>query len=1337
MSDFSSAILASEFDLNARTLVEASAGTGKTYNIQNVYLRLVLEQGLTVEEILVVTYTEAATHELRDRLRRILTKAALCLKGRLADEDEDRPRIKDILGAARDRIQCAGSCDEILGTRLQLALMDFDNAAIFTIHGFCNRVLERYAFECGHDPEAELVPDESEIVRRVTRDWWRQHTYRDAGFAGRVAFSDVEELDLYVQAFLRRPDACLLPASGAGSSTWPEAARALAAAAGDVLSAIADTAEDSAKPSADARALLDSAIPDLLEAIRNPDTVDLADVRAHINSMLQGSQKAYWDEVPGDFPDAVQDVLAAAKDAWGRIGALTGKIEWTAPGVLQRAKNPPVSLIPLAEAARSRHDEVKRWLENPGQAKKKIAFQEAVEGFEGLFSVGREWAETGAAKDFCKKVLKPLGTLTPAGAFYPVKVSAEEKLPQLMETLRTLRESILAVMSETVRTIVGEVRSDIRARNVITYSDMLGNVRNALESAQGPQLCRVLREEFKAALVDEFQDTDPVQFEIFDRIFPTGPDEKHDPVPLFFVGDPKQAIYGFRGGDVFMYYRAKDTVLPGRCYNLPTNYRSEAALVAACNELFADVNGPGSTFRNEYIPYAGDLLSAGRPPARSLTVGGQPDEQPLKLWRYSCSNNRLPGMTSPFALQTYIDTAEEIVRLLQDPDIRIAGEPVRSRDIAVLVLKHKEAAYLHAELLKRGVHAVRQNTGNIFETDEAAQLALVMRAMFDPADAYAVRGAMATSLLPCGPDNLQALCEATADAPGISENMPCTLDDWMAVFRDAGDRWRQRSFIDAFRLLTARLQLRTHLAGRGSGGERALTNLLHLVELAHQAAAEFHEGPVGLMNWFVRQLDETTRDRNDEFEMRLSSDEDAVRIMTVHTSKGLEFPIVFVPTAYRMQAAKTHGRDVALTCHDENHDIIMHLDLDHPQYGDRALDECLQEDLRKLYVAVTRAIHRVYLFAIVTDPTDALADSCALARILSARGLLNGEGVHIETSDRAENESVSKNMTLLSRPAEDPQSLHARPLPEVNRSHGHTSFSALEPAARPAGPVRDRDAGLDGPGEGAGMQAQQAVEHDIFSIPGGARTGDCWHGILEQIQFSGPPEDRYAIIEDALTRTGICRGPVEAVTRARHDAVHDMIGRVIEMPMTVQGPQETHTLVLNSLEPGQYRSEFAFDLRLKQSGPLNTTAALREVLSRHWKDEKHAPFISSIENWNREIPQGYLTGFIDLLCCSGERFYILDWKSNRRSGRLRDFEADGLADEMRRHAYFLQYLLYTVAVDRFLGQTLESYDYDRHFGGVFYVFLRGAGAPGGGVFADRPSRALVRELGEALTGDAS
>lgn len=1215
MNEFSQRIGDPSLTLNGGLLVEASAGTGKTYNIQNIFLRLVVVAGVRVQRILVVTFTEAATQELRERLRQILVCCEACLSGNANAESpkaaETRERLDPILRLPPDALPPDVDAHTERLRRVRRALMDFDSAAIFTIHGFCNRVLDRYAFECGSDPDAELVAEASELVANVCRDWWRQHTYHDAREPATVSFANLRALIAAVAAAMRHADADLKPKTAA-------AARTVA------IDAFATVLADGLK--------------------RLPTADGTNDAARAIEAALQ----------------TVTQALAT------------------------HPSSPPVILMRTASIIVQKL--------NSG---KKLYWQNPVDGAK------------------------------------PAKIGLDDRLPGGAATAAAAHTALLAGQAEIIDQLRKRVNETIRDRGAITYDAMLCRVRDALrDPASGVRLQQVLREEFQVALVDEFQDTDPVQYETFKQVFRDGN------LPLLLVGDPKQSIYRFRSGDIFAYYGARNDIACG-VSALSRNFRSETNMVAAVNELFHDTPDGDPAFINAQIQYV-DVVANGVSADRQWreTADAPADPCPLKLWRYPHDGRALPGQDTPFAERMCQDVANEIVRLL-DPvtTVRIGERRISASDIAVLVHTHAEAARFRRAIVARGVPAIRQATDSVFDSPLAPALALLMQALLDAGDARSIRSALCSGLLPCTAEEVRRFNDPAAEVappePTKTEvaYVPPTFEAWVDLMRTTREIWFRRSFVEAFRYLADRVGLWPHLAAAtGEDAAEHVAAVQQLVELAHGAATLGKRSPDALLRWFTRQLSTEHREEEDAFKVRPCSDDDAVRIMTVFKAKGLEFPIVFVPTLWRRKATAGHPDDPFIAYHDTR-SLQQTLDLERDETClAQAQREQLEEDVRLVYVALTRAVNRTYLLAVDHDGNE---ETHALSRLLTRWQAAAVVPSYIEVHERKVDDGpidiaprcLPLAAATLAGPYNDGNAA-------VDKRFAHTSFSALAAhGTSVAATPRDIDAR-----DGVADALPAAAAADIFLFPGGARTGDCWHHLFEALDFQADAVQRSQTVDETLDAFTLCAGGDDKERQRKREAVHAMVARVLTVPL----PSADRPFTLAEVPSTARRPEVSFHFPLRRDDDSSSLARVVRILDHHWTTPaRDDAFLDWTARTQRTIPMGFMTGSIDLLFEHDGRFYLLDWKSNRLDARPERFAAAGLKQEMAANAYYLQYLIYTVAVDGFLRQALRGYDYDRHFGGIFYLFLRGIAAcdeHGRGVFVDRPARVCVEALSQELMG---
>ena len=813
--------------LDGTNLIEASAGTGKTYAIAGLFLRLLLENHLAPAEILVVTYTVAATEELRDRIRGKIRAALDVLNGAGATE----PFLEGLIGGTHDRKDARA--------RLREALRSFDEAPIFTIHSFCQRMLSENAFESGSPFDTELLPDERELREEIVRDFWRRHFYEAppefVHYARGRCRGPASFLELLRAAPLR-PDSRIVP------ETPPTALTGL---------------------------------------------------------------------------EAVRAAVAGLRKSWpkSRIGVEAALCD---EGLNKRQYGSPERLLSAMDAF-----------------------------------IARPWAALPLSKELLKfspgalaKAAKK-GHVAPKHRFFDrfrdFEAAAQALAAEMDGQIRFLR-------CELFRYVRQELASRKRRRNLRSYDDLLGDLRKALASEGGGALSGAIRKKYRAALIDEFQDTDPVQFAIFESVFGQGG------TTLFLIGDPKQAIYSFRGADLFAYIRAASSV--DRRYTLAENWRSEPELIRAVNTLFSRPRHP---FLYEAVPFE-EAQAAGRE-APVLTVGGR-REAPFRLWALDGGGGRVGAMEARERIRRAV--AAEIARLVEAGrrgEALIGDALLREADVAVLVRTNREALLTQEALTDLGVHSVVYTTGNLFDTQEARQMELLLRGVAQPNEETAVRTALVTDLL--GLDGA-AIDGLMGDARAWEERL--------RRFHDWRETWERHGFVRMFRELMQAERVRPRLLSL-PGGERRLTNVLHLAEVLHGEEMRRRSGMGGLIQWLASNRDEETP-RREEHQLRLESDADAVKVVTIHKSKGLEYPVVFCPFNWGPSRA---GREV-YSFHDEADGWRLNVALETVgEEARRAAErEQLAENVRLLYVSVTRAKNRCYL---VCGPINK-AETSSVAYIL-------------------------------------------------------------------------------------------------------------------------------------------------------------------------------------------------------------------------------------------------------------------------------------------------------------------------------------------------------------------
>jgi exodeoxyribonuclease V beta subunit len=1190
--------------LRGINLIEAAAGTGKTYAIEGLFLRLVLEKELPVEQILVVTFTRAATAELRDRIYRRLARARDILAGgSRADEDLRR----QLAGFAADGLKAV--------RLLNAALMDFDRAAIFTIHGFCQRVLHENAFETGSAFDAELIQDQTPILVEAVEDFWRQ----------RVGGQPPEFLQ-FSKTSLGTPDRMMELACKATAADFAITPR-----------------RDEPCLRAESLAGFHRQLDRLRECWRQGRDEAL---RILTKAPLNG--RTYGTLAQPEDGDGLSGRERTLRDLFDALDAYLSEPHPPYP--------PPAAVSRLSAAGLARA------------------------------TLRRQPAPSHPVFDACEALQR-----------------ADETLAAEMSSHLIYLKSLL------VRRTLEELERRKSEKGRLSFDDLLRRVARALDSARGNALVRAVRGRYLAALVDEFQDTDDRQYAVFERLFSAPPHL------LFMIGDPKQAIYGFRGADIFSYLRAAQNAESR--YSLVHNWRSSADLVRAVNALFSRCAAPFLFADIGFIPgTAANETPAGSEPA-------------LVIWHLEAERYRADGKPLAAAeAQSLLAGAvtAEILRLIAD---QRSHTPAAA--IAVLVRTNHQADLMKARLSAAGVPAVIYSNANVFDTPEARELSVVLASIADPQNAFKLKSAEATHLL-----DVPAADIAAEERSGHA--MELRIRRHWEYFR----LWTERGFISMFRQFMSGEGVKRRLL-QLPDGERRATNLLHLAELAHRAASDEALGPAGLLKWLGRQLDPGAQ-QAEENQLRLESDEQAVRIVTVHRSKGLEYPVVFCPFAWSGSASS--AGDVFF--HDPDSEFRLTADFSSDRDSVNrvwAQNETLAENLRMLYVAVTRARQRCYLAwgRINTAETSALAYLLRrgpepegaveradwISRLKAEYRALPDDEARCRLDELA---GASEGAIAIRRlpdsaptrmPVERPQvrELACREFRgRIDTTWSLASYSGLTAAGGVDSP--DHDTGYPLELDESQPEGRPAEEGGLFDFPAGARAGTFFHSIFETLDFTRP-EPR-AAVDRRLREFGFDASWAEPVCR--------MIEEVLSAAMFA----DPAPVRLAEVSAARRVSEMEFYFPLN----LVTPALLEEIFARHGSTAAvpGGNAGAKIERLHFAPTRGCMKGFIDLVFEHRGRYYLIDWKSNRLGRCAEDYHPDRLKLLMAAHRYDLQYHLYTLAVHQHLRRCVPGYDYARDFGGVCYVFLRGVSrlrGPNAGLFRDRPEPGLVHALGAALIPD--
>ncbi|WP_243700039.1 UvrD-helicase domain-containing protein [Lysobacter sp. N42] len=1165
--------------------IEASAGTGKTFTLATLVTRLVVERGLRMGQILAVTFTEAATQELRARLRRRLVLTARVAAGLPCDGDAHEIALCRRIVERRQAVEDAAA----LRARLVQAARELDLAAVHTIHGFCARVLSEHALEAGEPfAHSTLLGNDRELREDVAADVWRMLASDDAW-------------------------ADLLPL------LWKAGPEALAA--------------------------------DLVELMRAPRVVPDA-------------------AMPGESPlPALKRAAASLRAAWMDHGEeVRACIEAAlADGVLNRAMVKDATLAKLWPAM---HDWCSRSAPLPEPHEKLELLT-----LEKLTACLRKGRDLGA-------VASPVFDATRD------YLAAKAEL----EAWTTQREIALL---HRVRDLAARRMAQLkRQRRVRCFDDLIDGVAAALDGPQGRTLARRLRGQFHAALVDEFQDTDARQWSIFRRLF--GEDDSLAPLSdealdfeaaaaprfLALIGDPKQAIYGFRGGDVHTYLAAGRVAADAP--PLLRNFRSRPCVLRGIERLYA--NAGAAAFVDDRIAFRAVAPGGLRGDGACLRDGVPAPGLTLRRVPARADGRDIDAEDSrALATRACVEAVHETLALAQVGRLAIDGRAVEPGDLAVLVRTHREAQRIQQGLSAVGIPAVVAGQSSLFATESALEMLALLEALTAPADPLRLHAALATVLLGFDAADIDALLRDDARRARELE-------------RALG--WRERW------LRAGPLALVNELCARAAprllelvDGERRLSDLMQLGE-ALQQAWQRALGPQGLVDWLRARI-AAADDHDPEQQLRLESDARRVQVLTVHKSKGLEFPFVFLPFAGIGRKARSYARCML----DGPDGRVLHL-----APGDedkkRAAREDLAEEARLLYVALTRAQHALWLCA---GPMYQ-AKATALAPLLGDMATLTGDGILVD--DRVPADDLAP--LRFAAPVQLPRARTARRA--LSRDWAIYSFSAL--ARQAAGPVETLL-----PRGGREDEADEAPVREAVDDPRfvGARFGDVVHGALERVDFAAwagwaggeVPAGQQDALVDAFRAEGYAQADIEAGL--------PLLGSLVGHTLAATLPEGTR---LCDVPLGARRAEMEFHFALKD---VPVDALLATV-------QAHGLLADRQGFGTRRRLDGLMTGKIDLVYARGGQYFVLDYKTNR----LPDYSPASLERAMHEGEYTLQAAIYTLALHRWLRFRLgEGYDYERCVGGVRYVFCRGVDArraPSPGIHAQRLPRELVDALDALFAG---
>ena len=1159
------------FPLEALALIEASAGTGKTYAVANLYLRYLLEQKLGVDEILVVTFTEAATQELRDRIRARIQELIQVFNGAPSDDQVLGHLYRHSTDLAADKL------------RLRIAERQMDQAEIHTIHGFCQQLLSRHALDLNVALTQNLVEDTKPLLLQVCEDFWRQKVLtlpKEQVLEVYQYWSTPESLMLSLTPLIhRRPERCSPQLEEGGLDVWQE---------------------------------------------RYQESISWY-------HELKQKTLAHIDEL--------EAVIAASK-----LKGLKHKLNWLAA--------------------------IRHWCES-------------------------EYLSFDLPKTSSRKNL--FAVFTPGGLSQETKKGCEAPQHEYFTFLEahldaqpvSLKHVFLVQAFQEIKEAFNREKA---SQGAVSFDDLILSVAAAIANDHTRDtLINVVRERFSAALIDEFQDTDREQYQIFSSIFASSLEGKKD-ASMVLIGDPKQAIYAFRGGDIATYLRAKQDISEhqrGELFTMDTNWRSSPEMVSAVNQVFQQQEQP---FMAKAIPFY--PVNAAKDSREELK-----NSAALNISVVRNDGRKKEALSAILA----DNMAKQILSLL-------ASDSVQYADIAVLVRSGNEAELVKNTLSSYGLGASYEGKHNIYESAEACSLYNLLAALAEPGDEYLLMRCLSDLFFGVDDSRLYDL-----------QNRAGVLEHYLDIFSELHRVWLRHGVLAAIRASLSRLDVYQSWHQEGLDNidwERRLSNINQLAELL-QNQSEKTRGHFALLRWLQKNIRASAL-ADDESRLRLENDEQLIRIVTIHKSKGLEYPYVFLPFLF-----SARGADMAWFYDDAGK---LNLDLLKDEANLSVVDrERLAEDIRLLYVALTRAKYQCFLGTFFYKGAGQLSlgvAKTAWAYLLPGESALANMDEELYCTALQRLADLSNNMIAYELIDEDAlkndlqrfsvavQKLKPRVLQdgaeqagvlspaELGRSLSNSwkiqSFTALmqENHAQPSshGLVSNK------PLQAERVPTQTSVSDglSILDFPRGSKAGTFLHTLFENVEFEtaqpldqvnakGEPVSLRDMIHDKLSLANL----VEDETLEQwSEYLSHWLAHVLAFEL-----QPGFSLSTLALSAFQAEMEFCFKVERCQAAEFN------HLLSK---------YDSAVPSLDFSSFEGHLKGAIDLVFEHKGRYFLLDYKSNYLGATIGDYSEENMAEAMLDHRYDLQYLIYSVALHRYLKFSLgAAYSYERDFGGVYYLFLRG------------------------------
>ncbi|NIG56725.1 exodeoxyribonuclease V subunit beta [Chitinophaga sp. Cy-1792] len=1121
--------------MEGSNLIEASAGTGKTYSIGILVLRLILEKRIPVKEILMVTFTKAAVAELKERVRKFVRIAHLVSQGYETGDETIENLVLDAIGVHGH----LPVLDLLNDARLLL-----DEISVLTIHSFCQQILNEYAFETDQLFGAEMVPDISPIVERELNKFWRKH--------------------------------------------------------------------------------ITTLRPELLQLIWEED------MRPRMQEILEEHMKG-------------KKYLGFEEGYNYHIGT-TKQTEWLAEY--------EVLAVRLTDISTQLHDYICKHTPDLTTTCSKNA--NAKKAFADLIAVPEAFADAIRVKKNQAKAPAYIFELFPDIIdFIEQQEAVEAEIGKLVAGIHH-RLNCFAISQVT-----NSVHGYMTRNNILGYDDLITNLNNALVKRDNPELVARLQEKYKAVFIDEFQDTDRLQYEIFNRAF-------GENTTLFYIGDPKQSIYAWRKADIYTYFSARNNVQ--HLYSMNFNRRSSEPMIRAMNQFF--MPSPGfDTFQFSDEQDSIQYIQVGSPAdnKKGLIYHGETPEIPVTI--YEGSNK--PEIAAAVAAQ--------IGHLLMDANYRIQPKGGESRainpaDIGILVRTGKEGAEVKQKLARLGIPAVSIDESKVLDTAEALEIYYLLEAMETP-DRSTINRALLSTLT------------------GFSVDDILHLDDELVLvcFGKYREQAERNGVYPALMAFLSDFGVRNVLM-KDNNGERILTNLLQVTEIVHQVQSRRNLSMRDLISWLKRGIDGMPVE-GDEYTQRMESDEEAVKIVTIHKSKGLDYNIVFAP--YLDFNLRDNQSFVSFRDPVTGEYISTEEDRQTEDQRHAWLQQQEQENRRLIYVAITRAVYKCYIFrnnyyktTSLTAFTNELTTVGRDKTLIDFVNTLPAEPEHHYRKHKLKESAASTKKEV---------SFHLKE--EYWRKLSYTMLAAKAEQKRiPRGDT-----------------ATDTYDQFIFNtLRRGAKTGNLLHFIFENISFSDNNKWEHWL-----------QVAIDKFLPGQEEAYLPMLLQLIQHVVKVPLSTGSKSFQLSSVSKDKRMAEFEFDFPV----PVFQANELNEL-----SENGLTVGVKRFSELGGQELEGIMNGKIDLFFEHDGRYYVLDWKSNYLGDQPDDYRRSNLEAEMNNNNYHLQYLIYTVAVKKYLETRLPHFDYEQHFGGIFYLFIRGVrNHSDNGIYYTKPPLQKIQQLEQLIS----